>query len=102
MFFPCSKVCDRDRTVRFSFNDGNSYEKNIQKEVRPRIVSYRSFKHFSNETFKIYLENNLPKEIYVNNDDGLEKFSKTNMDTLNKIATIKNKQASGNQIPFMN
>ena len=52
------------------------------KKVRPRIMNYRSFKHFSNGTFRISLESNFSKKAYVNNDDGLEKFCKRTVDTL--------------------
>ena len=57
------------------------------KKVRPRIIIYRSFKHFSNEAFRISLEKKLSREVYVNNNDGLERFCKITMDTLNKQAS---------------
>ena len=38
---------------------------------------------------------------FSNNDNGLEKFCKTTMDTLNLFAPIKKKYARGIQIPFM-
>ena len=71
------------------------------KKIPPRIINYRSFKHFSNKTFRISLESNLSKELYINDDDGLEKFCKTTMDTLNKIASIKKKHVRGYQMPIM-
>ena len=71
------------------------------KKVRPRIINYKSFKHFSNEAFRISLEKKLSREVYVNNYDGLERFCKIRMDTLDKVAPIKRKYASGNQMPFM-
>ena len=71
------------------------------KKVRPRIINYRLFKHFSNEAFRISLEKRLSREVYVNNNDGLESFCKITMDTLNKVAPVKRKYARGNQMPFM-
>ena len=71
------------------------------KKVRPRIINYRSFKHFSNEAFRVSFKNNLSNEVNVNNDNGLERFCKTAIDTLNKTAPIKKKYARGNQMPFM-
>ena len=71
------------------------------KKVRPRIINYRSFKHFSKEAFRVSFKNNLSNEVYVNNDNGLERICKTAIDTLNKIAPIKKKYARGNQMPFM-
>ena len=71
------------------------------KKVRPRVTNYRSYRDFSNETFRISLMNDLSNEVFVNNDDGLQKFCKMTMDTLNSFAPIKKKYARGNQMPFM-
>ena len=71
------------------------------KKMRPTVINYRSYRNFPNETFRVSLINNFSKEVFVNNDDGLEKFCKTTMDTLNSFSPIKTKYARGNQIPFM-
>ena len=57
--------------------------------IRPRVINWRSYRDFSNETFRVSLINNLPNEVFVNNDDGLETFYKTTMDTLNSFTPIK-------------
>ena len=44
------------------------------KKQRPIIVNYRSFKHFSNEEFRKSLIDNFSNQIYVNNDDGFNRF----------------------------
>ena len=49
-----------------------------------------SFKHFSNEEFRNFLIDNLSNQIYVNNDDGFNRFCKISIDTLNSFAPIKN------------
>ena len=59
------------------------------KKMRPRVINYRSYRDFSNETFRVSLINNLSNEVFVNNDDGLEKFFKTTVDTLNSFAQIQ-------------
>ena len=40
------------------------------KKMRPRVINYRSYRDFSNETFRVSLINNLSNEVFVNNDDG--------------------------------
>ena len=59
------------------------------KKLSPRIISYRCYKDFSRETFRDCLVNNLSNEVFSNNDNGLEKFCKTTMDTLYLFAPIK-------------
>ena len=53
------------------------------------------------ETFRISLIKNLSIEAFVNNDDGLEKFCKTTMDTLKSFVPIKKKYARDNRMSFM-
>ena len=53
------------------------------KKIRPRVI------------------NNLSNEVFIYSDDGLEKFCKITMDTLNASAPIKKKDAHGNQILFI-
>ena len=69
--------------------------------MRPRVINYRSYRDFSNETFRVSPINNLSNELFVNNDDGLQKLRKTTMDTLNPFAPVKMKYARGNQMSFM-
>ena len=71
------------------------------KKLSPRIISYRSYKDFSDEKFRDCLVNNLSNEVFSNNDNGLEKFCKTTMNTLNLFPPIKKKYARGNQMSFM-
>ena len=65
------------------------------------MINYRSFKHFSNKEFRKSLIGNLSNQIYVNNDDGFNRFCKISFDTLNSFAPIKNKFVRANQIPFI-
>ena len=69
------------------------------KKMRPRVINYRSYRDFSNETFRVSLMNNLSSEVFVNNDDGLQKLCKTTMDTLNSFA--RGKYVRSNQMLFM-
>ena len=72
------------------------------KKQRPRINNYRPFKYFSNEEFRKSLIDKLTNQIYVNNgfDDGLDRFCKITIDTLNSFVPINNKFFRVNQMPF--
>ena len=69
-------------TVWFSSYDSDSMRKTFKK-IRPRVINYRSYRDFSNETFRVSLINNLSNEVYGNNDDELEKFLQNNHEYLN-------------------
>ena len=71
------------------------------KKQRPRIITYRSFKHFSNNEFRRSRIYNLSNQIYVNNDDGFNRFCKISIDTLNSFAPVKNKFVKANQMCFI-
>ena len=71
------------------------------KKQRTRIINYRSSKHFSQEEFRKSLIDNLSSQIYVNNDDGFNRFCKISIDTLNSFAPIKNKFVRANQMCFI-
>ena len=53
------------------------------KKIRLRVINNRSYRYFSNETFRVSLINNLLNELFVNNEDRLEKFCKKTMNALN-------------------
>ena len=71
----------------------------IFKKYQPKAINYRSYKNFSNEKYREKLSNNLPKENFVNNDDGFQRFCHI-IDALSKHAPRKKKYARGNQMPF--
>ena len=58
------------------------------KKQRPRIINYRSFKHFFNEEFRNSLIDRLSNQKYINNNDGFNRFCKISIDTLNGINTL--------------
>ena len=68
---------------------------------RPRIINYKSFKHFPNEEFRKSLIDNLSHQMYVNNNDGFNRFCKISIDTLNSFAPIKNKFVRANEMRFI-
>ena len=71
------------------------------KKLKPRIITYRSYKNFSNKKFKSCLLNELRKVDFVNNDKGFEKFCNISMNVLNKHPTGKKNYARRNQMPFI-
>ena len=73
----------------------------IFKKLKPRTINYRSYKHFSNEAYRESLLHELSKEVFVNNDDGLQRFCDININILNRHAPRKGKLARGNQMPFI-
>ena len=56
---------------------------------------------FSNEVFRECLLEKLSKEVFVNNDEGLERFCDINLQVLNQHASQEIKYIWGNQMPFM-
>ena len=71
------------------------------KKMPPKVINYRSHRDFSNETYIVVRINNFSIEVFVKNNDGLKKFCKPTMDTLNYFSPIKKKYARGNQMSFM-
>ena len=70
------------------------------KKFQPRIKYYRSYKHFSNDTFRKDLIDKLSNEKFIINDEGLKRFCELSVNVLNKYAPRKKKYARGNQMLF--
>ena len=68
------------------------------KKQKPKIVSYRDYKHFDNEKFResLITYHSTGKNI------SYDAFEKLVLQTLDKMAPIKQKHIRGNQSPFMN
>ena len=73
----------------------------IFKKLKPRAINYRSYKQFSNESYIESLLHELSKEVFLNNDDDLQRFCDLSIDILNRHAPHKRKLARSNQIPFI-
>ena len=94
-------MCDRDWLIGFSYDNCYFYENNLVK-LKPRIVNYRNYKNFCNDTFRqIFLEK-LSTENINTNCSGFESFLQTFIDKLNIFAPCKKKYSRGNIMPFMN
>ena len=71
------------------------------RKCHPGLINYMSYKSFSNEAFRQCLLKKLSKEVFVNNDEGLQRFCNINLQVLNQHASQKIKYVRGNQMPFM-
>ena len=69
------------------------------KKLKPRVIDYRSYKHFSNEVFRESLLEKLSQQTFVNNDYGFEIFFNISLKTLNKHAPSKTKHTRGIRCP---
>ena len=59
------------------------------KKFQPRITNYGSYKHFSKGTFIKNLLDRLSNEVFVNNDNGLQRLCELGINILNKHAPLK-------------
>ena len=71
------------------------------RKFHPRLINYRSYKNFSNEVFRECLLEKISKEVFLNNDEGLQRFCDIKLQVLNQHAPQKIKYVRGNQMPFM-
>ena len=73
--------------------------KSQYQKQKPKIISYRKYKNFSNELFR----EELLKKIEDNPEDmSLDKLQQTFIYVLDKHAPMKHKYTRANQAPFMN
>ena len=72
------------------------------KKYQPSIISYRSYKKFSNAAFRETLIKKLSNENLVSKGSGFERFCDISLETSNNHAPCKKKHARGNQMLFLN
>ena len=73
----------------------------IFEKLKPRTINYRPYKHFSNEAYKESLLHELSKEVFPNNDDGLQRFCDININIFNRHVPRKRKHIRGSQMSFI-
>ena len=74
--------------------------KTFFKKKKPKIISYRDYKNFSNISFRNELLGRLNKTDI--NNIHYQEFDNTVVDILNRHAPIKRKYIRANEAPFMN
>ena len=70
------------------------------QKMKPKIITFRNYKLFSNELYKVDLVFELPNESFRFNK--LKRFLEICENTLNRCAPRKKKIIRGNHSPFMN
>ena len=68
------------------------------KKQKPKIVTYRDYKHFDNDKFR----GSLITYFSTGKNISYDAFESLVFNTLDKMAPIKRKHTRGNQSPFMN
>ena len=76
--------------------------KTTYEMLKPRIINYRDYKNFYNDTFRQILLEKLAAENIYANCSGFEKFLQIFINTLDIFDPCKKKYARGNNMPFMN
>ena len=71
-------------------------------KLKPRVLFYRDYKKFSNETFINSLKVKLDTRSISPDENGFLNFCKVCTETLNKHASSKRRRIRGNQSPFIN
>ena len=72
------------------------------KKQKPNIVTYRNYKHFSNEAFMFDLKNSIIQMNSENNDLEFDRFKTALDEAIQRHAPIKKRYVRGNQAPFIN
>ena len=76
--------------------------KTTYRKLEPRIVYYRDFKYFCNNSFKEYLQKTISQNLGVGCDEIYESFAASCNKILDNHAPLKKKYVRDNYSPFMN
>ena len=71
------------------------------KKAEPKVISYRDYKNFTNDNFRLLLEE-LSGNFDFANETALDSFLDICREALHKAAPLKQKYARANNSPFMN
>ena len=75
--------------------------KTTYRKLEPRIVYYRDFKYFCNNSFKESLQKAISQNLGVGSDEIYKSFAVTCNNILDNHAPLKKKYVTGNHSPFM-
>ena len=72
------------------------------QKLKPRVISYRDYKHFNNETYRNESLSEISNSCLNFDDRGFNDFFEICQVILDQHAPRKQKYARGNHMPFMN
>ena len=72
------------------------------KKQKPAIITYRNYKHFSNEMFMADVQNKISQVTSENNDLEFDLFKAALNEVIQRHAPIKQRYVRANQAPFIN
>ena len=72
------------------------------KKQKTNIVTYRNYKHFSNEAFMLDVKNSIMQMTSENNDLEFDRFKTALDEAIQRHAPIKKWNVRANQVPFIN
>ena len=72
------------------------------KKQKANIVTYRNYKHFSNEAFMLEVKNSIIQMTSENNDLEFDRFKAALDEAIERDAPIKMRYVRANQAPFIN
>ena len=72
------------------------------KKQKPNIVTYRNYKHFSNEAFMLDVKNSIIQMTSENNDLEFDRLKTALDEAIQRHAPIKKRYVRANQVPFIN
>ena len=72
------------------------------KKQKPNIVTYRNYKHFSNEALMLDVKNSIIQMTSESNDLEFDRFKTAPDEAIQRHAPIKKRHVPANQAPFIN
>ena len=72
------------------------------KKQKTNIVTYRNYKHLSNEAFMLDVKNSIIQMTSENNDLEFDRFKTALTEAIQRHAPTKKRYVRANQAPFIN
>ena len=76
--------------------------KGFYKKQKTNIVTYRNYKHFSNEAFMFDVKNSIIQKTSENNDFEFDRFKAALDEAIQRHTPVKKQYVRAKQAPFTN